>query len=62
MTVRELIEELKNFDNNMEVVIKPINSMYVDGINRATTKELKAFYGNNREVLVLVSSGQEGAV
>lgn len=62
MTVRELIEELECFDEDMEVVMRPSNSMYVDGINGAITKELRAFYGEDRDVLVLTSDGQEGAV
>ena len=62
MTVRELIEELECFDEDMEVVMRPSNSMYVDGINGASTEELRAFYGDNKEVLVSTSSGQEGAV
>ena len=62
MTVRELIEELECFDEDMEVVMQPSNSMYVDGINGASTEELRAFYGDNKEVLVITSSGQEGAV
>lgn len=62
MTVRELIEELECFDDDMEVVMKPSNSMYVDGISGAETKELRSFYGEDRNVLVITSSGQEGAV
>lgn len=62
MTVRELIEELECFDEDMEVVMQPSNSMYVDGINGASTEELRTFYGDDREVLVITSSGQEGAV
>lgn len=62
MTVRELIEELECFDDDMEVVMKPSNSMYVDRINGTATKELRAFYGENRDVLVITSDGQQGAV
>lgn len=62
MTVRELIEMLEDFDGDMEVVMKPSNSMYVDGISGAREKELRAYYGDDRNVLVLTSSGQEGAV
>lgn len=62
MTVRDLINELECFDDDMEVVMKPSNSMYVDGISGADTNELRAFYGENRDVLVIRSSGQEGAV
>lgn len=62
MTVRELIDELECFDDDMEVVMKPSNSMYVDAISGSDTRELRSFYGENREVLVLTSDGQEGAV
>ena len=62
MTVRELIEILEGFNGDMEVVMHPSNSMYVDGIDGASTEELRAFYGENRKVLVISSSGQKGAV
>lgn len=62
MTVRELIEELECYDENMEVVMKPSNSMYVDGISCTDTRELRAFYGENKDALVLFSDGQVGAV
>lgn len=62
MTVRELIDELECFDEDIEVVMQPNNSMYVDGIKGVSTEELRAFYGDNREVLVITSNGQEGAV
>ena len=62
MTVKELKELLEEFDDNMEVVMKPSNSTYVDGILGAREKELRAYFGQNRDVLVLTSSGQEGAV
>lgn len=62
MTVKELIEELERFDADMEVVMQPSNSMYIYGISGASTKKLRTFYGENREVLVITSSGQEGAV
>lgn len=62
MTVKELIDELKYFDGNMEVVMKPSNSMYVNSISHADTKELRAFYGKDRNVVTLISYGQEGAV
>lgn len=62
MTVRNLINQLENFDDDMEIVIKPSNSMYVDGISGTKTKELRAFYGENREVIVITSAGQLGAV
>lgn len=62
MTVRELINELEYYDDDMEVVMKPSNSMYVDGIVETETNELRSFYGDDREVVVLTSDGQEGAV
>ena len=62
MTVRELINELECFDDDMKVVMKPSNSMYVDGISCTDTRELRAFYGENKDVLVLFSDGQVGAV
>lgn len=62
MTIRELIDELECFDGNEEVVMKPYNSMYVDGIRYVDTKELRSFYGKDRNVVVLMSDGQEGAV
>lgn len=62
MTVAELKELLEGFDDDMEVVMKPSNSMYVDWISGAREKELSSFYGNDRIVLVITSDGQAGAV
>lgn len=42
--------------------MKPSISIYADGIYGITEKELRAYYGEDRDVLVLTSSGQEGAV
>lgn len=62
MTVRDLINELEHFNDDMEVVIKPSNSMYVDGISGTNTRKLRSFYGEDREVLVVTSDGQVGAI
>ncbi len=62
MTVKELINELKCFDDDMEVVMQSCNSMYVDGVGGTETNELIAFYGENRDVLVITSDGQQGTV
>ena len=62
MTVKDLICELENFDEDMEVLIQSSNNRYADSIFGAAEKELRSFYGNDREVLVIVSSGQAGAV
>ena len=62
MTVGELKELLEDFNDDMEILMKPSNSIYADGISGIREKELRAYYGEDREVLVLTSSGQEGAV
>ena len=38
------------------------NNLYADGIGGVETNELKSFYGDDREVLVLMSDGQKGMV
>ena len=62
MTVGELRELLEEFDNDMEVVMKPSNSIYADGIRDVVTRELRANWGSDREVLVITSDGQEGSI
>lgn len=62
MTVKELIEELEQYDEDMEIVMIPSNSRYADEIGGIDGGELLAFYGDNREVLVLTSNGQVGAI
>lgn len=62
MTVKDLIYELETFDGDMEVLIQSTNTMYVDSIYGAEEKELRAFYGDDRDVLVVVAGGQIGAV
>ena len=62
MTVKGLIYELENFDEDMEVLIQSTNTIYADSIYGAEEKELRSFYGNDREVLVIVARDQVGAV
>lgn len=62
MTVRELIEELENYDGNMEVVMKPSNSMYVEEIQGMGKRTIRSFYGQDRNGLIILSDGQTGAV
>ena len=63
MTVRELIEELEEFDGDMEVVFKPSNSNYVDSIREMPIeREISSFYGEDRKAVVILSDGQTGAV
>lgn len=62
MTVRDLINELEYYDDNIEIVMQTSNNLYADGIGGVETNELKSFYGDDREVLVLMSDGQKGMV
>lgn len=62
MRVGELIDYLENYDEDMEIVMQPSNSMYVDDICDISVMELRSFWGNDREVCVITSDGQAGAV
>lgn len=62
MTVRDLINELENYDKDLEVVFKGSNTMYVDSIRTIGTNEVHAFYGNDWEAVVLYADQQVGAV
>lgn len=62
MTVGELINELEGFDKDLEIVIKPSNSIYAEGIRGTHKVQLRSPFGENRNVLVITSVGQEGAV
>lgn len=62
MTVRDLIDELENYDEDMEVVFRGSNAMYVETIGTTGTNEIKAFYGKNWEAVVLYGNQQVGAV
>lgn len=44
------------------MLIQSTNTMYADSIYGAKEKELRSFYGNDREVLVIVARDQVGAV
>lgn len=41
MTVRDLIDELENYDEDMEVVFRGSNAMYVETIGTTGTNEIK---------------------
>lgn len=57
MTVRELKDLLCDFDDDMEVVVKPDNSMYVESINdNFSTREVTAFYGQDFDAVVIRTS------
>ncbi len=62
MKVSDLIDELKEYDGNLSVVFQPENSMYADYVGGCVQKELRAFFGEDKEVVVLKSNGQAGAV
>lgn len=63
MTVGSLITELENLDPNTEIVLKPTNSMYVESFDyEIERKEIRAFWGEDREAYVIMSGGQVGAV
>ena len=61
MRVGELIEELKDYDPDARVVLKPYNSSYVDGIKGTTTGEIAALHGEDYEAVIIYSHGQVGA-
>ena len=62
MTVSELKDLLSEFNEEMEVVMKGSNTRYVDSISDAGTKELRAYWGDDRNVVVLIAEEQIGAV
>lgn len=62
MTVRDLIDLLNDFNGDMEVVMKPSNSMYVDAVCNIKQSELNAFWGEDKKVCVITSDGQVGSV
>ena len=62
MTVRDLIDELKNYDEDLEVVFKGGIAMYVESIGTTGTNEVKPFYGKNWEAVVLYGNQQVGVV
>lgn len=61
MTVGELKAELEQFNDDDEVVMRPTNSYYVDGISYADSKDITALYDSNFRAVVLYSAGQVGA-
>lgn len=60
MTVQQLIDELKYYNEDMEVVIRGGNSGgYVDSTDNVSTTEVTGFWGNDYEA-VLISGSQVG--
>ena len=68
MTVREMINELNGFDDDMQVVIRGCNSggyvdwthnQYNDGIQK---RKLRAHFGSDSEVVVIFGEDQAGMI
>lgn len=65
MTVRELIEELENFDGDMEVRIGMMQNYGTDfamNINSVSEHNISAFYGEDFNAVVITEGRQIGAV
>lgn len=62
MKVRDLINELEQYDEDLIVVFKSVNSLYSEYISGLMQMELKSLRGDDKEVVVLESDGQAGAV
>lgn len=63
MRVGELIELLSNYDEDMQIVFRPQRSDYVELFsNDVEEMEVRRFYGEPRDYLVIYSDGQVGMV
>ena len=68
MTVREMINELNGFDDDMQVVIKGCNSggyvdwtydQYSDGIGQ---RKIRTHFGDDKEAVVIFGEEQAGMI
>ena len=62
MKVKDLISTLQTYDENDIVVFQNENSMYADYVAGCRKGELRSFYGADKQVVVITSDGQAGAV
>lgn len=63
MTVRELKEMLEDYNDDMRIVIQPLNSRYAESIyGIVEDKRIAAFYGSDYKALVLECYEQVGSV
>ncbi len=62
MTVKELISDLKYYDEDMEVLIQSAHSMYAEYIDSVNRSYLSAFRSEDRGVIVISGEFQAGAV
>ena len=61
MRVKDLINELKGYDEDMDVVIKPSNSTYVDDIYSTDEDRIRSFHGDDFNAIIIYGSDQCGA-
>lgn len=66
MTVRDLIEELQNFDDDMEVIIGMRQTYGTDFAMDVEydigERKIRAFWGNDYKAVVITEGSQCGAV
>ena len=66
MKVRDLIEELQNFDGDMEVIIGMRQTYGTDFAMEVEydieERKIRAFYGNDYKAVVITEGSQCGAV
>lgn len=65
MTVRDLIDELENFDEDMEVrigMIQNYGSNFAMNISEVDEYKVKAWYGEDFNAVVITEGSQIGTV
>lgn len=65
MTVRDLIDELENFDEDMEVrigMIQNYGSNFAMNISEVDEHKVKAWYGEDFNAVVITEGSQIGTV
>lgn len=64
MTVRDLINKLKHYDEDTKVVIRPLLSMYcVQGIKDIDgAYKIKSFFGDDFNAVVILEDQQCGSI
>ncbi len=58
MTVRDLIDELEQYDDDQNVCVKDSGS-YLNSISIVTEKSLNSFYGKNKSGIVTIILGRQ---
>ena len=63
MTVGNLIAILEGYDEDKEIVFKPVNSDYVESFGYdISERNIRPFWGENREAYIIEASEQIGMV